>query len=65
MPPIDDEDDFADVNVTAAVDKLRAMPFEAALKGCKELRAYAAELCKFEWTRSHGSGRHLPSPATT
>eukprot|EP00913_Durusdinium_trenchii_P020851 g19590.t1 len=40
MPPIDDEDDFADVNVTAAVDKLLAMPFEAALKECKELRAY-------------------------
>lgn len=42
MPPIDDEeeDPFADVNVTATIDRLLALPFESAMAGCKELRAY-------------------------
>eukprot|EP00435_Cladocopium_sp_Y103_P048281 s1075_g14.t1 len=42
MPPIDDEeeDPFADVNVTATIDKLLALPFESAMAECKELRAY-------------------------
>ena len=42
MPPIDDEeeDPFADVNVTAAIDKLLSLPFETAIVECKKLQAY-------------------------
>jgi len=42
MPPIDDEeeDPFADVNVTAAIDKLLSLPYETAIVECKELQAY-------------------------
>ncbi|CAJ1374411.1 unnamed protein product [Effrenium voratum] len=41
MPPIDDEvDEFVQVNVSEAVDKLLALSFEEALRECKELRTY-------------------------
>ena len=36
-----EEDPFADVDVSSAVEHLLSMPFEAAMKSSKELRNYA------------------------
>ena len=41
---IQEEDQFANVDIRSAVDRLLSLPFEAAMETSEELRRYAAQL---------------------